>query len=100
MSSELDDIFTEPHELEARASAELARSRDRDAWRAMVDSAHGRRILRWLVRETGVLGASVSPDAISAGRAEGRRMVGVSVIREVNEHAPESFTTLFEDDDE
>lgn len=100
MSTELDDIFTEPHEREARASAELARARDRDAWVAMLDSAHGRRVLRWLVRETNLLGCNISPDAISAGRAEGRRSVGVAIAAQVEMHAPKRFTTLFEDDDE
>lgn len=73
----------------------LALARDRDAWRWMTGSEHGLRILRHLVRSTGVLAQGFSADALLEARRAGRREVGIEVLSEVRKHAPDVYPHLF-----
>ena len=95
-----DDVFISDEEREQRAAAELEEALDRDAWRWLMGSVHGRRIARRLVTVSGMLDSGFSGEVFAAGYREGQRSVGAWALREVKNHAPDQFTTLFEDDDE
>lgn len=95
-----DDVFISDEEREQRAAAELEEARDRDAWQWLMGSAHGRRIARGLIAVSGMLDSGYSSEAFAAGYREGQRSIGAWALHAVRNHAPDQFTTLFEDQDE
>lgn len=95
---DVDHLFDDPALLEAKAAADLRAARDRDAWQWMMGSTHGRRIARALVATSGLMVGGCSADAAAAGYREGRRSIGLEVLAAVKAHAPEHFTTLFEEE--
>lgn len=101
-----DDVFQTAGQIPAAPARERWRAGLCRAVDGLMASAHGRDLLRWLL-QAGLCFSAASPGpAADAGRIyweEGRRHVGVAVLRLLQEadpsHLPRLFLTRKEDDD-
>lgn len=93
-----DEIYLTDAQREARAEVALQEALDRDAWVWLMDSPHGRRIARQMLQVSGMLDSGFSGDLFAAGYREGQRSTGAWLLQSVKRHAPDTYTTLFEDE--
>lgn len=65
-----------------RRERELERKVLTDAFKSVACSAEGQVVLRWLISQTGVLATYPSLDASKMAFMEGRRSIGLLLLRE------------------
>lgn len=92
-----EDDFEFELDEDEQARVRLRQERDADAWKWIMADVRGRRAVRMLMRASAVHTRGGSDPQLLALR-EGERRSGILIIELVREHAPEHFTTLFEDD--
>lgn len=91
----MDEHLLTKSEKEARDARRLSEARDRDAVRWLMGDARGRRFVRKLIDGAGTLGQSFTADPLLSAFNEGRRSVGLRLIDEVRQHAPEAHHLLW-----
>lgn len=91
------DIYGELTAAEQAAEkAALREARDGEAWRQVMNTAAGRRVIRSLLARLDPLSGSALDHASLAYR-EGQRCDALHIVHAVRTHAPEHFPTLFEE---
>lgn len=86
-------MSTHLEQFERDLADELA-TREREDLRRVLDSREGRRVLWSILDAAGVYGASYTGEAISTAYAEGRREIGITLLRKIESLAPGSFITM------
>lgn len=93
-----EEAFASDEDREAQKRALIEEAKDREAFQTLMSTPAGRRVARQVMAVSGLLDTGFSGDVFAAGYREGQRSVGAWLTRSVKQHAPEQFTTLFEDE--
>jgi hypothetical protein len=87
----------EREETQAKASAALKRKQQVEDFKWLMAHAQGRRIVSRLLEETGVHRTSFHHSGSVMAFNEGKRHVGLFLMAEILEIAPESYTKLLKE---
>lgn len=93
-----EEAFASDEDREAQKRALIEEAKDREAFQTLMSTPPGRRVARQMLKVSGLLDSGYSGDVFAAGYREGQRSVGSWLMHNVKQHAPEQFTTLFEDE--
>lgn len=97
--SRLPTSPTEQARADEARKAKLAEDTAREAldvqWLVAADP--GRRLVRWLVDRSGVLRSSFDATAMVMAHNEGRRSLGIELLRLIQRHCPESTASILND---
>ncbi len=99
-----DEIFNaaDPEAVTRKTRAAQRAERTRiTALAAVTATPEGRRLLRWLIDATGLLQPSFTGDAAHAFFAEGKRSIGLMLVKEIDTHCSgQAARILFDTNEE
>ena len=87
----------EKQHKEAERKSQWKKKYEREDWTWLLSDIRGRRIVRILLEKTNTFGVSFGSGNDSTNYNEGRRSVGVQILKNLNAYKPSAYVQMLEE---